>query len=323
MSNLANIFNVARREFAVRVRTRSFVLGTVLLVLGVSVIAFLPVIIKYLDRSDTEKVAVYVAAPDLPTDPVPTLTALLNLPATEPADSTAKPDFTVSTVTDLAAARDATERGEFGAVLSIERPAGGELHFTLFTNQNSTGSTASLVRQASNAIAISDRLARLGVAPADQAGVYQPADYQVKWPDPAKTEPTRDTVTMVGRDMLSFGMTILIFMIIIMYGTWIAMSVVEEKSSRVMEVVLNAASPFQLLSGKVLGVAAVAFVQYAAVILAGGAALLVQGPIGDAILSSGGSGTELPEGLTIGLLLLFGTYGVLGFLMYSALYAAA
>ena len=67
--------------------------------------------------------------------------------------------------------------------------------------------------------------------------------------------------------MLAFGMTILIFMIIVMYGNWIAMSVVEEKSSRVMEVVLNAATPFQLLAGKVLGVGGVAFTQYGAVVV--------------------------------------------------------
>ena len=78
--------------------------------------------------------------------------------------------------------------------------------------------------------------------------------------------------------MLGFGMTILIFMIILMYGNWIAMSVVEEKSSRVMEVVLNAATPFQLLAGKVLGVGAVALTQYVAVVAAGLVSLLLQGP---------------------------------------------
>jgi len=324
MSNLANIIAVARREFGVRVRTRSFVFGTVLLVLGVAIIAFLPVIIRYLDRSDSERVAVYVSAPDLPTNPAVTLTALLNPNVgSDPAGSGEPPDFTVSAVSDLDAARNATQRGEYGAVLSIERAIGGDLHFTLFTNQDSTGSTASLVRQASNAIAISDRLARLGVAPADQAGVYVPADYRVMWPDPTRTDPTRDTVDMAGRGLLAFGMTILIFMIIIMYGTWIAMSVVEEKSSRVMEVVLNAASPFQLLAGKVLGVGAVAFAQYAAVVMAGGAALLVQGPVANAVLGSGDPSAGLPEGLSMGLLLMFGVYGVLGFLVYASLYAAA
>ena len=129
---------------------------------------------------------------------------------------------------------------------------------------------------------------------------------------------------MVGRDLLAFGMTILIFMIIIMYGTWIAMSVVEEKSSRVMEVVLNAASPFQLLTGKVLGVGAVAFTQYAAVVVAGVVAPCwsrVRSPTRSLARAAGSAG--LPEGLTIGLLLMFGVYGVLGFLMYASLYAAA
>lgn len=324
MSNLRNIFNIANREFVVRVRTRSFIFGTALLVLGVAVIAFLPVIIRYIDRNMTEKVAVYVSAPDLSTDPVATLTVLLNPAAPSDQGSTAStPDFTVSKVSDLAAAREATNRNEYAGLLAIDRALDGELQFTYYSNQNSTGSTASMVRQASNTIAVSDRLARLGVAPAEQAGIYLPADFKPMWPDPTKTEPTQDTVSMVGRDMLAFGMTILIFMIIIMYGNWIAMSVVEEKSSRVMEVVLNAASPFQLLTGKVLGVGAVAFTQYAVVVLAGVVALLVQGPVGDAILGTAGTATELPEGLTIGLLLFFGIYGVLGFLIYATLYAAA
>ena len=324
MNNVRNIFNIASREFTVRVRTRSFIFGTVLLVLGVAIIAFLPVIIRYIDRSVTEKVAVYVTAPDLASDPVVTLAGLLNPePVSGQASTSGPPDFTVSRVTDLAAARAATEKHDYAAVLAVGRDPTGELRFTLYSNQNATGTTASMIRQASNAIAISDRLTRLGVAPADQPGVYQPADFEVSWADPAKTGPTQDTVSMAGRDMLAFGMTILIFMIIIMYGNWIAMSVVEEKSSRVMEVVLNAASPFQLLTGKVLGVGAVAFTQYAAVVLAGIVALLVQGPVADVILGTAGTATALPEGLTIGLLLFFGIYGVLGFLIYASLYAAA
>jgi ABC-2 type transport system permease protein len=324
MSSLTNIVNVASREFSVRVRTRSFAVGTLLLVVGVAIIAFLPVIIRYIDRTGGDKVGVYVNAPDLTSDPAVILTTLLNPPpASGGAAGDEPPDFTVTRVTDLAAARVATEAGEYAAVLAIDRAPDGNLTFALYTNQNATGRTAEIVRQASNAIAITDRLAHLGVAPADQAGLYVPADFSVQWPDPARTDPTRDTVATAGRDMLSFGMTILIFMMIIMYGTWIAMSVVEEKSSRVMEVVLNAASPFQLLTGKVLGVGAVAFTQYAAVVIAGGIALLVQGPVAAAILGSAGTSTALPEGLTLGLLLIFGAYGVLGFLMYASLYAAA
>ena len=128
---------------------------------------------------------------------------------------------------------------------------------------------------------------------------------------------------MIGQDMLGFGMTILIFMMIILYGNWIAMSVVEEKSSRVMEVILNAATPFQLLTGKVLGVGAVALTQYAALLLTGVIAPARAGHGRDASSSGTSGGVALPEGLTIELLLLFGVYGILGFLLYAVLYAGA
>ena len=324
MNTLANIAAIARREYSVRVGTRSFLIGTALLVVAVAVIAFLPVIVRYIDTTDAQKVAVNIGAADIATDPVSTLTSLLNpAPSSTEAAQKATPDFIVTAVPDLAAARRAVGTGEYVAVLGITRAPAGDLQFTLFTNDNATGKTAQLVRQGSNALAIADRLARLGVAPTDQARLFAPAAFAVNWPDPAKTEPTTDTMTMVGQDMLAFGMTVLIFMMIVMYGTWIAMSVVEEKSSRVMEVVLNAVTPFQLLTGKVFGVGAVAFTQYGAIVAAGALALLLQGPVASVVLGETAAAAPLQQGLTPELLLLFGVYGVLGFLMYAVLYAAA
>ena len=323
MTNVANIVNVARREFTVRVRTRSFIFGTLLLAVGVVVIAFLPLIIRYVDRTNSEEVGVYVSAEGLAPDPVATLSVSLNATGPTGQPGTQPPDYVVTRVPDLAVARTAATAGDLAAVLAIERATDGTLHFTLYTNDNAAGPTAGLIRQASNAIVIGDRLARSGIAPANQAALFAPADFGVQWTDPARTDPTKDVTAMVGQDMLSFGMTVLIYLMIVMYGTWVAMSVVEEKTSRVMEVVLNAASSFQLLAGKVLGVGAVAFSQYAAIIVAGGLALVLQGPVASAVLGPDGTSSALPEGLTLGLLVLFGVYGVLGFLIYAALYAAA
>ena len=235
----------------------------------------------------------------------------------------AEPDYVVTTAADVEAGRAQVNEGRYGALLAIERAGDGALVFNLYTNENATGRTAGMVRQASNAIAVADRLDRLGVQPADQASLFAPATFEVGWADPERTDPTRGTLATVGQDMLGFGMTLLIFMMIVMYGNWIAMSVVEEKSSRVMEVVLNAATPFQLLTGKVFGVGAVAFTQYAAIVVAGGVALVLQGTIASVVLGEGAASAALPQGLTIELLLLFGVYGVLGFLMYACLYAAA
>jgi ABC-2 type transport system permease protein len=324
-ADMANIATIARREYSVRVRTRSFVLGTVLIVIGVVVIAFLPVITRQLDRVNATKIGIVATEPGLAVTAAASVGALLNAPtgSTIP-DPATQPDFVVTAAPgDLAAGRRAVGDGTYGALLALERDPAGELSFTLYTDEPSTGRTASLIRQAATALAVGDRLDRLGVQPADRAGLFKPAAFTVTWPDPAKTGPTRDTVATMGQDMLAFGMTILIFMIVIMYGNWIAMSVVEEKSSRVMEVILNAATPLQLLSGKVFGVGAVAFTQYAAVVLAGGTALLLQNPVAELVLGSPGAGADLPQGLTPELLLAFGVYGILGFLLYATLFAAA
>jgi len=112
-------------------------------------------------------------------------------------------------------------------------------------------------------------------------------------------------------------------MTVVLYGSWIAMSVVEEKSSRVVEVVLNAATPFQLLTGKVIGVGGLALLQYVFILLAGGLALVLQVPISNALLGESAAGVSVPSGLSVGLLVLVGVFGVLGFLLYSVLFAAA
>jgi ABC-2 type transport system permease protein len=329
MSSLSNVLAVARREFTVRARTRSFLLGTAVLVLGVVVIAFIPVIGRFLDSGHSDRIGLRVAVTDLKVDAAATLDTLLNATVTSDgvpstgSGSATKP-YEVVAIDDLAAARAEIRDGKLSAVLSIERSASGDLAFLLYAadpNGIATARTSAVLHQAANSIAIADRLDRLGITPSDQASLFAPTAFAVKAADPAKaTASGADEATMY---LLGFGMTILIFMMVILYGNWVAMSVVEEKSSRVMEVILNAATPFQLLAGKVLGVGAVALVQYGAILASGAVAIVIQGPVANVVLGETGGSVGLPQGLTAGLLILLGVYGVLGFLLYAVLYAAA
>jgi ABC-2 type transport system permease protein len=325
MSTASNVVSVARREATVRVRTRAFIFGTLLLVVGAVAIALVPVFVQYIEGASSDQVTVYVGADGLRSDPATTLRALLNAKPTNGSADESGTDtqaFDVTTATDLESARADVTAGRSTAVLDIERGSDGELSFTLYTNQPSAGRTVQLIQQAANAVAVADRLDRLGVEAADQASLFRPATYAVAWPDPTRTDETPDATTLGSTYLLGFGMTVLIFMMIVLYGNWVAMSVVEEKSSRVMEVILNAATPFQLLGGKVLGVGTAAFLQYAAILVAAGLALVLQGQIATLLLGEGG-GAGLPEGLSLPLLLVFCVYGVLGFLLYAVLYAAA
>ena len=323
MRTVPNLLAIARREVYVRIRTRSFLIGTVLLVLGVVAIAMAPVLIRSLDRATDARIAVWSDVPDLSTDPVTTLSVLLNVRTGGAEVPVPGERFEVHPVADLAAGRRAVEEERETAVLAIQRGGSGELTFTLYTNESATGRTAQLIQQATAAVAISDRLSRLGVGSTDQAGIFQPPGFSVAWPDPERDGAPTTREQQGAGYLLGFGMTILIFMLIILYGQWVAMSVVDEKTSRVMEVILNAATPFQLMAGKVIGVGAVAVIQYLAILAAGLAALWLQGPLAAAVLGGSQESVSLPEGLTVGMLGLLCVYGVLGFLLYAVLYAAA
>ncbi len=103
MTNLSNVAAVAGREYTTRVRTRSFMIGTIMLVVAVLAIAFLPVIIGYFDRTDATRGAVHVSATDLRTDPVATMNAVLNAPDPDRSHRrpASEPDFIITAVSDL------------------------------------------------------------------------------------------------------------------------------------------------------------------------------------------------------------------------------
>ena len=103
---------------------------------------------------------------------------------------------------------------------------------------------------------------------------------------------------------------ILIFLMLTQYNTWILMGVMEEKSSRVIEVLLAAIRPIQLLSGKVLGIGLVAF---------GQAALIVA----VALVLGAAVGSDLLHGSAPLVLVSTLVWLVLGYAFYCWVYAAA
>ncbi|MBA3877442.1 MAG: hypothetical protein C0498_11005 [Anaerolinea sp.] len=324
-TNLRNIAAVARREFVWRGRTRTFRLTTALLVVVGVAVALAPVIIRFIDRGsagDRVEVAVGNAVPGI--DVPVALGLLLNAPTPglpESGDST--PDFRVEATSDVEAARQRVVDGSTAALLVLDRTAAGDLEFTLYSKDPVVTRSSQLIRQAAGSIAIQDRLSRAGIPPLDQAALFAPPAFLLELADPdAANGGPQSGEDFVSSYAISFALSILLFMAIILYGQWVAFSVAEEKNSRVMEVVLAAATPFQLLSGKVVGVGGLALVQYLIVLVPSAAAVLLQDRI--AALIFGGSGSVgLPEGLSLPLLGVFGVMFVLGFAFYAVLYAGA
>lgn len=124
------------------------------------------------------------------------------------------------------------------------------------------------------------------------------------------------TVSIVFAGAIAF----LLYMSIVLYGQNVLRGVLEEKTTRVAEVVVSSVPPETLLAGKVLGVGAVGLTQQVLWVITTVIMFKLRGPL----LAKFGISTmpfALPE-ISIGLALLLLLFFVLGFIFYSSLYAA-
>ncbi|NJD29127.1 MAG: ABC transporter permease [Chloroflexi bacterium] len=325
---IPNIRAVARREFMWRLRTRTFKFTTVLLVVAGVGLALLPTIFALIDREgtgDRGEVVVGDAAPSV--DVVTALNTILNTADVSPipidSKNDAAPRFNVVASGDLAASRAHVVDGSSVAALALGRSAEGDLTFELYSKDGAIARRTQLIRQAAISITIQDRLTRAGIPPIDQARLFNPPEFEVLPADPNAKPGPESSIEAASAFFVAFGLSVTLFMAIILYGQWIAFSVAEEKNSRVMEVVLAAATPFQLLAGKVIGVGALGLAQFLLVAVATGAAIIFQGQIASIILGGDPGSISLPEGLSLGLLGVFLVMFVLGFGLYATLYAGA
>jgi ABC-2 type transport system permease protein len=322
-ATVRNVATIARREYTWRGRSRSFAISTLILVVLAVGVALAPVIIEAIGRNQTaERIAVYQGSADPSVDVATALESLLDATAgrsgsgSQPSTSAG---FAVTAVTDLAAARAEVERGQVKAAIALSRTTSGDLAFHVYSKLAAFERTSQLIQAAVTTLTIQDRLARAGIAPGDQARLFSPASVDFEQP-PSAGAGASTLDQLIGGSILGVALTIAIFIAIMVYGQWVAMSVVEEKSSRVMEIILGAARPVELMTGKVLGVGGLALTQYAIVFVPVALVVLFEGAIA-ALVLGGNATVELPKGLSVSLLVGFGIFFVLGFLLYATLYA--
>ena len=154
------------------------------------------------------------------------------------------------------------------------------------------------------------RLRAAGLDPAKIAELTRPLDLQTVRISATGSRAEKG----VAGFTLAFGLCFLLYMLILIYGTQVMQGVIEEKSSRVIEVVTAAVRPTELMAGKLVGICLVALTQLA-IWTAAAVVLTLPGLLGALI--------AMPEGLIAGpvvivhLFLLF----LIGFFLYSTLYA--
>jgi ABC-2 type transport system permease protein len=317
-----NAFLIARREYLDRVRTRAFVGATALIAVAAIGLALAPIGLKYLDRDTVVRIGIAAPEAELATSSIAVLDGILNqLPDGADPARWEKP-YRFEPVASEAAGLQAIERGTLRGLLAVARRPDGALGFAYHTSGSAASVTSQLLQYGTFGVAILDWSAQL--QPGTGVPFHQPSWDVVS--TSAATDGGRpiDPQETASRTVLATVLIVLIFIDLTIYGMWVATSVAAEKSSRVMELLISAVTPRQLLVGKVVGVGGAGLTQYVAVLIPAGAIVLLQDRIAALVLGPAPGGGEAPlVGLSLAILAAYGAFFLLGFLLYALLYAAA
>lgn len=269
---------VARREFTTQVRSRSFVIGLLITLLLFGGIGAFSVFAA--GQSSSASLGV---TPE---------TAGLQDALAETARAQGL-DLTIVAVED-GPGREQVEADELDVLLT-----GSAGDYELLGRDSVDDDVAAVVGTAVQQRVLTEALASAGVAPATLAERAQVATVTLLPEDPNRGQQL--AVALVGTALLFFSVS--------GYGQLVATGVVEEKQSRVVELLLATMTPWQLLAGKVLGLGAVGLLQ-----------LVILGLI--AVTAGVVGGLLTVPAAAAGMFVIVVVFYLLGFFLFAALYAA-
>ena len=244
MSRWRAIWLVARREILERGRSRAFLVSLGLVVAFILAGVLLPSIIGGSGPGQTKLGIVGT----------PPATFVQSLAATGgPSGLT----ITTETVPDVAAAEAQLEADSLNAVVVFSADGAAP---SIVVKERGFDALVPAVTQAVIAARAGELLERAGIDPAELAAVATPPAIRELKP----SDPNRDTSFLFA----NVGV-ILLFISIFTFGTWVLTGVVEEKQSRVVEVVLSTVAARDLLIGKVLGIGLLGLVQLIVMVVVG------------------------------------------------------
>lgn len=274
------VWLVARREIQEGGRTKAYRVTTAILIVAVAAAVVIPAL---LSRHHTEQLGV-VGGDAASTQLI------------QQAGKVANESVNIVAVPNLAAAEVQLRTGTLDAVLVN----GQELYVKQLTGtgRNSSGST--FVDALSQLGGLARLFRELPPGAASQLGDTAALPVRGLVPSPRPLS-TRLTGVFAG---------VLIYFVISIYGQRITVGVGEEKANRIVEVILATIRPVQLLSGKVLGLGALALGQVAALV----ATFLIAGYA---------TGSTLVHGASIGVVVVAFVWTVVGYAFFCTAFAAA
>jgi ABC-2 type transport system permease protein len=298
-----NVWAVIRREYLQRVRSKWFIMVTLLApIIMIAMIVIPTFIAARSDRSDRDLLIV---------DGSGVLYERLASDFEASGYTVAEEPWTVDVVTDL---RQQASDGEIGGFLVLDDLTLETGEAVLYANERPSLIRRMTLRSAIASAALEYQLEQQGL---DAGAMLAGGELRVEMlvDEGSDTDDPQFFVAYMG--------TMFLYMVILIYAVSVMRATLEEKTSRIVEVIVSSMKPWHLMLGKILGVGAVSLTQIAVWLSMGALAVGAGVPMLIAArpeLANLDTVVAVLPGLW--LLILFVGLFLFGFFMYSGLYAA-
>ena len=307
---MKNIILIAKREFFTQVKKKSFIILTLLMPL--LIIVFGGVVSLMFQANETQMQISVIDKSGLFKD---RLKSDQNIRYVFSSEETEK---------SLIKALETTE--EMNGVMIIPKKEIHELEnsIEIMTNKNLSNEARRNIAGNISEIIKAEKINALGISTAQIEDLNKGVNLHVV--NVLEKEKKQDSFLVGVKSGLSMFLMYCVFTFIMMYGIRVMRSVLEEKNNRVVEILISSVKPFELMMGKILGVTGVALVQFGVWVVMIFASVITLGSSNVGMVSGIAEVQMVLSALSqinYGLILfVFVIYFLLGYLFYSAMYAA-
>lgn len=186
-----------------------------------------------------------------------------------------------------------------------------DANYEFFTRKADGIISKSTMRNAINGAVRSQRLADANISEDKLKNLSQGVDLSVKQISETGSEKDSD-----GAFAAAFVVGLMIYITLLIYGQQIMAAVIEEKETRIAEILFSSAKPFELMMGKLVGVGLAGMTQLAIWMVSA----LALAAFGLASMSAAGINLSLPD-ITPLTIIYFFIFFILGFFIYATIYA--
>lgn len=310
---MRRLWIVARQEYLLKVRTKAFIIGTILVPILMGALTVLPALFMNMDVS---KPADFAVVDDTGTlleplgralnDTTKTGERLYHLVAEEVAGRSRE-----QLVRDLG---DRVARGELGGYLLIPATVADSGKVAFYAENVSDFRRLEALDNAIESAVREVRIRRTNLDPSVVGEVLRGVPLETF--KVGKTgEARKDTGVTFG---LAYVIGFVFYLSLFIYGTMMLRAALEEKTSRSAEVMVATVRPSILMAGKILGIGGVGLTQIGAWVIL---AWLIGNSAGG-MLGSAGSEILSQVGVTFPMVFFFVVYFLLGFMLYASLFGA-